>query len=95
MTVTNSESGTNVHEIAEDIFRISTPVPPSVMPGGFTFNQVLVRDAAPLLFHTGPRRLFEATRAAIEKVLASGLRTPDMGGTASTTEMGKAIADAV
>jgi tartrate dehydrogenase/decarboxylase/D-malate dehydrogenase len=33
--------------------------------------------------------------AAIEKVLASGLRTPDMGGKASTTDMGKAIADAV
>jgi isocitrate/isopropylmalate dehydrogenase len=28
-------------------------------------------------------------------VLASGLRTPDMGGTASTTDIGKAIADAV
>jgi tartrate dehydrogenase/decarboxylase/D-malate dehydrogenase len=33
--------------------------------------------------------------AAIEKVLASGLRTPDMGGTASTVDMGKAIAAAV
>ncbi|HXU74156.1 MAG TPA: hypothetical protein VN947_32900 [Polyangia bacterium] len=33
---------TNVHEIADNIYRISTPVPPSVMPGGFTFNQFLV-----------------------------------------------------
>jgi isocitrate/isopropylmalate dehydrogenase len=33
--------------------------------------------------------------AAIEKVLASGLRTPDMGGTVSTADMGQAIADAV
>jgi isocitrate/isopropylmalate dehydrogenase len=33
--------------------------------------------------------------AAIEQVLACGLRTPDMGGTASTTDMGKAIANAV
>ena len=42
MTVTNAASGTNVHEIAPGIFRISTPVPPSQMPGGFTFNQFLV-----------------------------------------------------
>ena len=42
MTVTNSQSGTNVHEIASGIYRISTPVPPSVIPGGFTFNQYLL-----------------------------------------------------
>ena len=42
MAVTNSGSGTNVHEIAAGIFRISTPIPPSQMPGGFTFNQILV-----------------------------------------------------
>src|SRR5689334_5660189 len=42
MPVTNAQSGTNVHEIAPGIFRISTPVPPSAMPGGFTFNQFLV-----------------------------------------------------
>ena len=29
MTVTNRESGTNVHEIASGIYRISTPVPPN------------------------------------------------------------------
>ena len=33
--------------------------------------------------------------AAIETVLASCLRTPDMGGTASTTDTGKAIANAI
>jgi flavorubredoxin len=60
---------TRVDEIAEGIFRISTPVPIPSIPGGFTFNQILIRDEAPLLFHTGPRGLFEATRAAIEKVL--------------------------
>jgi hypothetical protein len=46
MTVTNRESGTNVSEIAEGIFGISTPFPPSFVPGGFTFNQFLVVDAA-------------------------------------------------
>jgi tartrate dehydrogenase/decarboxylase/D-malate dehydrogenase len=30
--------------------------------------------------------------AAVERVLASGLHTPDMGGKATTTELGKAIA---
>jgi flavorubredoxin len=69
MTVTNSTSGTNVHEIAAGIFRISTPIPPSVMPGGFTFNQILVVDQDPLLFHTGPRRMFPLVREAVAHVL--------------------------
>lgn len=60
---------TNVHEIAAGIYRISTPVPPSVMPGGFTFNQFLIADEAPLLFHTGPRKMFPLVRDAVAKVL--------------------------
>ena len=56
---------TRVDEIADGIFRISTPVPASVVPGGFTFNQYLIRDAEPLLFHTGPRMLFATVREAI------------------------------
>ena len=69
MTVTNRESGTNVHEIAPSIFRISTPVPPSAMPGGFTFNQFLIVDDEPLLFHTGMRSLFPLVREAVTHVL--------------------------
>ena len=69
MSVTNSMSGTNVHEIGAGIFRISTPVPPSQMPGGFTFNQILVVDEQPLLFHTGPRRMFPLVREAVGHVL--------------------------
>jgi flavorubredoxin len=60
---------TRVDEIADGIFRISTSIPLPALPGGFTFNQILIRDAAPLLFHTGLRGHFEATRAAIERVL--------------------------
>ena len=60
---------TRVDKIADGIFRISTSAPIPAIPGGFTFNQILVRDEAPLLFHTGLRSLFEATRAAIERVL--------------------------
>jgi flavorubredoxin len=56
--MTNTQS-TSVHEIADGIYRISTPV--VVAPGRFTFNQYLVVDDEPLLFHTGPRSLFRRT----------------------------------
>jgi len=60
---------TTVDEIADGIYRISTPVPPSEFPGGFSYNQYLIDDDAPLLFHTGHRKLFEATSEAISRVL--------------------------
>jgi len=69
MGITNRESGTRVDEIADGIYRISTPAPPSSFPGGFTFNQFLIDDDEPLLFHTGLRRLFPVVREAIESVL--------------------------
>jgi flavorubredoxin len=47
----------------------STARSASVVPGGFTFNQYLIRDTEPLLFHTGPRMLFGAVREAIEHVI--------------------------
>jgi flavorubredoxin len=74
MTVTNTQSGTNVHEIAAGIYRISTPT--DAVPGGFTFNQILVVDEDPLLFHTGLRRMFPLVREAVAHVLgdASKLR---------------------
>ena len=66
--ITNSASGTNVHEIARGIYRINTPIQ---IPGGpdFNFNQYLVADDDPLLFHTGPRRMFPLVAEAIGKVL--------------------------
>lgn len=66
--ITNQASGTNVHEIADGIFRINTPV---AIPGagGFSFNQYLIRDDEPLLFHTGPRRMFPLVREAVASVL--------------------------
>lgn len=68
MTVTNRQSGTNVHEVAEGIYRISTPV---VIEGagGFSFNQYLIVDEEPLLFHTGPRKMFPLVREAVASVL--------------------------
>jgi flavorubredoxin len=59
---------TNVHEIAAGIYRINTPIQ---LPGGpeFNFNQYLIADDAPLLFHTGPRRMFPLVAEAVGKVL--------------------------
>jgi flavorubredoxin len=65
--ITNNESGTNVHEIAEGIYRINTPL--SVVPGGFSFNQYLIVDDEPLLFHTGLRKLFPVVLEAVRSVM--------------------------
>ena len=67
--ITNEDSGTSIEEIASGIYRISTPVPPEAMPGGFTFNQFVVDDERPLLYHTGPKKMFPLVREAIDRVL--------------------------
>ena len=68
MTVTNRQSGTNVHEVADGIYRINTPVEIEGA-GGFSFNQYLIMDDEPLLFHTGPRKMFPLVREAVASVL--------------------------
>jgi flavorubredoxin len=40
-----------------------------VIPGGFTFNQYLIVDDEPLLFHTGLRRMFPLVREAVGAVM--------------------------
>ncbi|HXF44795.1 MAG TPA: MBL fold metallo-hydrolase [Burkholderiaceae bacterium] len=67
--ITNAQSGTNVHEIAAGIYRINTPIDVPDGPGGFNFNQYLIVDDAPLLFHTGPRRLFAPVREAVAALM--------------------------
>jgi tartrate dehydrogenase/decarboxylase/D-malate dehydrogenase len=47
---------------------------------------------AMMLDHLGCAEAGRSVMGAIERVLAGGLRTPDMGGSASTEQMGKAIA---
>ena len=59
----------SITEIAPDLHRISVAMPPEFIPGGFSFNQYLLVDELPLLFHTGPRKLFPVVSAQIEKVL--------------------------
>lgn len=59
---------TKVDEIAPRIYRLSTYVP-EIGPTGFTFNQFLLYDEQPLLFHTGHRAMFTSVREAVERVL--------------------------
>lgn len=59
---------TRVDEIAPEIYRLSTLVP-EIGPTGFTFNQFLVVDDEPLLFHTGHRSMFPSICEAIETVM--------------------------
>lgn len=65
---------TTVDELVPGIFRLSTLVS-EIGPTGFTFNQFLVDDDEPLLFHTGHRSMFPSVCKAIETVLpVSSLR---------------------
>src|SRR5690349_4008551 len=59
---------TNIHEIADGVYRLSTVVPDAA-PGGFTFNQYLLTGDEPLLFHTGARQLFGSVSEAVAKVI--------------------------
>ena len=62
MRIAKPQSGTRVDEVEERIYRISTPV--TKLPSGFSFDQYLIEGDEPLLFHTGPRKLFPVVRDA-------------------------------
>lgn len=67
MLVTNAETGTNIAEVGEGLYRINTPV---AIPGQqFSFNQYLLMADEPLLFHTGLRSLFPHVRDAVAAVM--------------------------
>ncbi len=68
MTTTNQQSGTNIHEIADGIYRINTPVQ---IPGagGFSFNQYLILDEESLLFHAGLRGMFPLVQEAVASIM--------------------------
>ena len=72
---------TKIDEIAPDMFRLSTLVP-EVAPGGFTFNQFLVRDEQPFLFHTGMRQLYPLVSEAVSE---AHRRSTTCGGSRSPT----------
>ena len=73
-----------VHGSAPDIYgkNIANPI-------------AMIWSAALMLDFLGQRAAHDAIVAAIEQVLAQGPRTGDLGGTASTTEVGRAIADLI
>lgn len=54
-----------VTEIAPDLFRISIYAP----QGDLQFNQFLLRDEQPLLYHTGMRGIFPQVREAVATVI--------------------------
>jgi flavorubredoxin len=66
--ITNAQTRTNIHEIADGIYRINTPVD---LPDGnaFSFNQYLLVDDEPLLFHAGMRQMFPLVREAVAAVM--------------------------
>jgi len=64
-----TNTGTHIHEIADGIYRINTPVSIPGGPGAFNFNQYLILDDEPMLFHTGLRGLFAAVQDAIARVM--------------------------
>jgi len=70
-----------VHGSAPDIYgqNIANPV-------------AMVWSAAMMLDFLGHRDAHDAILRAIEQVLRSGPRTPDLGGTANTTQVGEALA---
>jgi flavorubredoxin len=59
---------TEIAEIADKIYRLSTFVP-NVGPTGLTFNQFLIDAEQPLLFHYGQRSLFPLVSEAVKKVM--------------------------
>src|ERR1041384_3642655 len=56
---------TNITEIAPDVYRISTFAPDYQIE----FNQFLIKDDEPFLMHTGFRKMFDVTRAAVAKII--------------------------
>jgi flavorubredoxin len=56
---------TQIGEIASGIYRLSTYIPEA----DFMFNQFLVVDEEPLLFHTGLRALFPLVSAAVSQIM--------------------------
>ena len=69
---------------------------PDIAGKGIANPMAAVLSAALMLDHLGLAKSAEAVRKAVSKVLASGeVKTPDLGGKATTTQMGDAVVSAV
>jgi flavorubredoxin len=60
---------TTIDEIAPDVFRIATFISEVAAPAGFTFNQFLIRDEDPFLYHTGMRAIFPSVSEAVGRLI--------------------------
>jgi flavorubredoxin len=60
---------TRIDEIADGIFRLSTHMAAIAPPAGFTFNQFLIRDEQPLLWHCGLKSLFPLVSEAVGRIM--------------------------
>jgi flavorubredoxin len=60
---------TEINQIGDGIFRLSTFVAEIGAPAGFTFNQYLIDADEPFLFHCGPRTMFPAISMAFATVM--------------------------
>lgn len=67
MAITNPQSRTSIDAICANIYRINTPV--GKFHGGFSFNQYLLVDEQPLLFHTGPKKMLPLVCEAIATII--------------------------
>ncbi len=54
-----------IDEVGPEVYRISTYVPEI----NLQFNQFLIKDDEPLLFHTGMRKLFSTVRDEVARVI--------------------------
>ena len=55
---------TRIAEVADGVHQLTTYVEEM----DFSFNQYLITGDEPLLFHTGPRRMFPLVSEAVAKV---------------------------
>jgi tartrate dehydrogenase/decarboxylase / D-malate dehydrogenase len=83
-----------VHGSVPDIYGMGIANPIAMIWSGALMLDFLGKDPASV---TNDRymRAHDAILGAIQIVLAKGPRTPDLGGTASTDELGRTIADLV
>ena len=67
---------------------------PDIAGQGFADPAAMIRSGAMLLRHLGERGAADRVERAVDQVLAKGeVRTRDLGGSASTTEVARAIVD--
>lgn len=68
---------------------------PDIAGKGIANPVAQILTGAMMLDHLGESAAARAVEAAVDEVLIAGVRTPDLGGSATTSELGGAIRDAV